>query len=55
MEMKMRNGKSGVEAKGPRLLAKSKSLKLASHARYKKVGIARWAVETGSGRVRKKG
>lgn len=41
MEVKTRNGKGHVEAKGPRLMAKSKSLKLASHARYKKVGTAR--------------
>lgn len=33
IEMKMKKGNGGLEAKGPRLKAKSRSLKLASQTR----------------------
>lgn len=51
--MKTRNGKCGLEAKGPRLKAKSKSLKFASHVRQKRVGKVRWTKERGSGSMKK--
>ena len=50
--MKTRNGKRGLEAKGPRLKAKSRSLKLASHTRHKKMAKVRWTVESGSGMMK---
>ena len=43
----------GVDAKGPRLKAKSKSLKLASQPRWKKVASVRWTEESGTGRRKK--
>ncbi|KAI3820487.1 hypothetical protein L1987_08035 [Smallanthus sonchifolius] len=52
--MKMGIGNCGLEDKGPRLKAKSKSLKLASHTRKKKVGKERWTMEIGSGRMKKR-
>ncbi|GJS21401.1 hypothetical protein Tco_0450033 [Tanacetum coccineum] len=51
--MKTRNGNRDLEAKGPRLKAKSRSLKLASHTRPKKVGKVRWTMDNGSGRMKK--
>ncbi|PWA49160.1 hypothetical protein CTI12_AA484070 [Artemisia annua] len=51
--MKTRNGNRGFEANGPWLKAKSRSLKLASHTRQKKIGKVRWTVESGSGRMQK--
>ncbi|GJY62150.1 hypothetical protein Tco_0462807 [Tanacetum coccineum] len=53
VNMKTRNGNRDLEAKGPRLKAKSRSLKLASHTRPKKVGKVRWTMENGSGRMKK--
>ncbi|GKB78120.1 hypothetical protein Tco_0945015 [Tanacetum coccineum] len=52
-DKKTRNGNRGLEAKGPRLNAKSRSLKLASHMPKNKLGNVRWTLESGSGRMKK--
>ncbi|GJV80688.1 hypothetical protein Tco_1516558 [Tanacetum coccineum] len=53
MEIKLTNGKGGVEAKGPRLKVYIKSLKLPSQSRYRKVVKVRWIVESGGGASKK--
>ncbi|GKG08507.1 hypothetical protein Tco_0334339, partial [Tanacetum coccineum] len=52
VNMNTKNGNRSLEAKGPWLKAKSRSLKLASHTRQK-VGKVRWTVESGSRRMKK--